>query len=90
MTLDPWSNIDNLYDVSKTNALVGSINSVFITMAWSGAVISLLTAFIMIMLKGAKNRDNGKKRLYNVAIIIICISGLTSIVGIIMSIVQSI
>lgn len=90
MTLDPWSNIDNLYDVSKTNALVGSINSVFITMAWAGAVISLLTAFIMMMLKGAKNRGNGKQRLFNVAIIIICISGLTSIVGIIMSIVQSI
>lgn len=90
MTLDPWSNIDNLYDVSKTNALVGSINSVFITMAWAGAVISLLTAFIMMMLKGAKNRGNGKQRLFNVAIIIICISGLTSIVGIIMSIIQSI
>lgn len=90
MTLDPWSNIDNLYDVSKTNALVGSINSVFITMAWAGAVISLLTAFIMMMLKGAKNRDNGKQRLFNVAIIIFCISGLTSIVGIIMSIIQSI
>lgn len=90
MTLDPWQNIGANYDAGKTNVLVGSVNSVFITMAWAGAIISLLITAILVMSKSGKNRKSGKQRFINVCIIIICISGLTSIVGIIMSIIQSI
>ena len=43
MSLNPWSNIDwgAEQDAAKTNSLVASTNRVFITLAWTGAAISI-------------------------------------------------
>lgn len=89
MTLNPWSNIDVHYDAGKTNVIVGSVNSVLLAIAWTGVAISFVIVAILFMFKGKKNRGLGKQRLVNVVVIILCISGLTSIVGTIMAIISS-
>lgn len=92
MSLNPWSNIDwgAEQDAAKTNSLVASTNRVFITLAWTGAAISILIAAILIMKRDKKKRTDGKDRLVHTFIIILCISGAVTIVSTIMAIAESI
>ena len=43
-------------DASKTNQLVDGINNLFITLAWSGAAISILIAGILFASRNKKKR----------------------------------
>lgn len=90
MTLDPWANLAGGEQDAKTKALVGGIDTLILTIGISGAAASFIAAAIMLLRKNARKREQGKERLFNTVIIILCLSGLTFIVGTIVDIIKSI